>query len=149
MTYLDIESAVMEAVGSGVTGLRSVERYAGQLEADLESMAVRLPAVFLVSGGSEFSWVDGRTCRETVEFSVLLAYRISGTGGTGGATTPDNSGRELLEDLLEELTNLLVTVDGEAAERLMPVSAELLFTNRLVAVHALTFRTGFDRTFNS
>jgi hypothetical protein len=40
-------------------------------------------------------------------------------------------------------------VPAEGSERLQPVRAGLVFTNRLLSVHALEFRTGFDRTFNT
>ena len=57
-----------------------------------------------------------------------------------------SAGRGLLEEALQALACLSM---GDGAERLMPVRAELLFTNRLIAVHAIEFRTGFDRAFKT
>ncbi|KKK51620.1 hypothetical protein LCGC14_3113150 [marine sediment metagenome] len=137
MTYAEIEKTVISALKGNVPLLRSVEPYAGQLEDEIKELAVRLPAAFVVHGGSEFRWVDGASFRESVEFSVLIARRVTGT---------DSAGQELLEEALEALSFLST---GDGAERLMPVRAELLFTNRLIAVNAIEFRTGFDRAFKT
>ena len=137
MTYAEIEEAVIDALKGNVPGLRSVEPYAGQLEDEIKELAVRLPAAFVVHGGSEFRWVDGATFRENVEFSVLIARRVTGTDGAAQA---------LMEEALEALCYLNA---GDGAERLMPVRAELLFTNRLIAVNAIEFSTAFDRSFEN
>ncbi len=137
MTYAEIEKTVISALKGNVPLLRSVEPYAGQLEDEIKELAVRLPAAFVVHGGSEFRWVDGASFRESVEFSVLIARRVTGA---------DDAGQALMEEALEALSYL---DPGDGAERLMPVRAELLFTNRLLAVNAIEFRTGFDRAFKT
>lgn len=137
MTYEDLEAAVIKALGRAVPGLRSVEPYEGQLEGELEKLALRLPAAYVVHGGSEFERVDGATYRERAVVTVLLAQRVRGA---------EPADRTVLEGALGALANLSV---GESAERLAPRSRELLFTNRLVAVHALEFKAYFDRDFEN
>ncbi len=137
MTYALIETAVINELKAKVPGLRSVEAYAGQLEDELKELAVRLPAAFVVHDGSEFRWVDGATFNESVELSLLIARRITGAA---------NASQSLMEEALDALSCLSV---GDGAQRLMPVRAELLFTNRLIAVHSIHFKTGFDRAFKT
>ncbi len=137
MTYADIEEAVMGALKESVPGLRSVEPYAGQLEDEIKELALRLPAAFVVHGGSAYTWVDGAVYREQAEVSVLLARRVTGRPG------PDPT---VLDAVLEALARMPL---GDSAERLVPVSSSLVFTNRLVSVHSLEFAAGFDRVFKN
>ena len=135
MTYAGIEEAVIGALKKNVPGLRSVEPYAGQLEEEVEKLAMRFPSAYVVHGGSEFSWVDGSSYRERLDVSVLVVQRAA-----RGSTD-----RSVLEAVFEALAHLS---PGGQAERLVPVSSTLLFTNRLITVHALEFRSAFDRAFN-
>ena len=48
-----------------------------------------------------------------------------------------------------DLSRLAGLKPAEGSERLQPVRTGLVFTNRLLSVHALEFRTGFDRTFKT
>ncbi len=134
MTYSDIEEAVIDVLKENVPGIRSVEPYAGQLEDDVEKIALRMPAAYVVHGGSEFSRVDGSSYRERLDVSVLVVQRA-----VRGSTD-----RSVLEAVLASLAHLS---PGAQAERLVPVSYSLVFTNRLITVHALEFRCAFDRSF--
>ena len=136
MTYSEIEEAVIEVLKGNVPGLRSVEPYAGQLEDEIEKIAVRMPAAYVVHEGSEFLWVDGSSYRERLDVSVLVVQRAA-----RGSTD-----RSVLEAVLASLAHLS---PGGQAERLVPVSSTLVFTNRLITVHALEFRCAFDRSFGN
>ncbi len=138
MTYAEIEESVIDALKGNVPGIRSVEPYAGQLEDEIKELALRLPAAFVVHGGSAYTWVDGAVYREQAEVSVLLAQRV-----TGRREGPEPT---VLDAVLEALSHMTL---GDSAERLVPVSSSLVFINRLVAVHSLEFRAGFDRVFKN
>lgn len=133
MEYQEIEQGIISRLRAGVKELRQAEPYEGQLEEEIEKLAVRLPSAFVVHGGSEFTWVDGSSYTESADVSVLIAVR-------------SRSGRQVIEDTFEALAGLL---PAEGAERLMPQRAGIVFTNRLISVHALEFRTAFDRTFKT
>ncbi len=141
MTYAEIEGAVIDALRGNVPVLRLVEPYAGQLEEEVEKLAMRFPSAYVVHGGSEFSWVDGSSYREQLDFSVLVVQRAA-RGSTSIGHGPVD--RSVLEAVLEALAHLS---PGGQAERLVPLSYSLLFTNRLITVHALEFRCAFDRSF--
>ncbi len=137
MTYAEIEKSVIDLLKGSVQVLRLVEPYSGQLEDEIKELALRLPAAFIVHGGSAYTWVDGAVYREQAEVSVLLAQRVTGRAGPGST---------VLDAALEALAHMPL---GDSAERLVPVSSSLVFTNRLVAVHSLDFMAGFDRVFRN
>jgi hypothetical protein len=135
MTYSDLEEAVISELKKSVPALRLVEPYAGQLEEEVKELTVRLPAAFIVHDESEFIWVDGSAYREDVRLSVMVVERVARSG----------SDRAVIEAVTDALAHQGL---GLQMERLMPVRGSLLYTDRLLKVHALEFITSFDRNFN-
>ena len=133
MGYTEIEGAVIARLKSAVRELKAVDTYSGQLEAEIEKLALRLPTAFVVHGGSRFTWVDGATYRESMDISVLVVTRAG-------------SGRAVLERTIEALSGF---APAEGAERLSPARHSLISTNRLVSAHAIEFSTGIDRAFEA
>ena len=135
MTYQDIEDKIIARLKSEVPELKDVEPYAGQLEEEIKHLAVRLPAAFVVHDASTFEWIDGSSYNQAAEVDVLIAQRVDPRKGADKA-------------VVESATEALVHQDlGLQMERLMPVRQELVFTNKLIEVRGIRFRTSFDREF--
>ena len=137
MTYEDLEDKIIARVKDQVRKLKSVEAYAGQLEQEIEQLAVQVPAAFVVHLGSKFKWVDGSTYMESPEVGVLLVQRVSPSTG--------KASRAVLESTTEALTHQTLGLD---MERLMPVHQELVFTNTRIEVRSIRFQCSFDRDFS-
>ena len=137
MDFESVERALVLELKK-LSGLGSVEPYAGQLEAEVEGMALRFPAAFVLYGGSAFRELDGLNHEEEALFSVLVAARARrGTGQKAGAYAA-------LKAVLGALANNAL---GLPMERLTPVRSSLLSATGGIVIYALEFKTSYDREF--
>lgn len=138
-----VEDGIIEALRAGLTYLRTVETYAGQLEDELGMLPDGLPAAYVVYGGSAYEWVDGPTHAEAVEFSVIV---VAGALRSRQAARKDGHGAySALGDVARALTNKTL---GLSIERLRPRRAALLFVNGTAAAYEIVFGTSFDGTYD-
>ncbi|MBI4822664.1 MAG: DUF1834 family protein [Nitrospirae bacterium] len=142
MDFEQIEDKLIETLKS-IPYLKTVETYAGQLEAEIESLPIRFPACYVVYGGSNFDWLDGPNHQETVDFTVLVA----GKNLRGSSSLRKDSGGayDLINDVTATLTNKNFDLD---IERLKPMKVALVFISKTVAVYGIDFQTSFDGTYD-
>jgi phage gp37-like protein len=142
MDFEQIEDAIINGLKSGVSYLRTVETYAGQLEGDIGKLTIRFPAALVAYGGSGFKRVDGPNHQESVDFSVLVAAKD--LRGSEEAKKKSQGAYDLVKDVLAALTNRSFGLD---IERLRPVRVSLVYIGRGVAVYGMDFQTSFDATY--
>jgi phage gp37-like protein len=147
MDFEQIEDSIMDALKKDLPYLKSVETYAGQIEAEIEKLPLRSPAAYVVYGGSDLGWVDGPNYHEKVTFNVLLVtkdLRGNKAARKGGSAPGDIGAYQLIKGVLDTLTNRNFDLD---IERLQPVRVSLVFMGRTTAVYGIGFQTGFDNTY--
>lgn len=132
MKYADIEAAVIDLLRRDLPALRSVEPYAGRPVEAVAKLPRRLPAAYVIYGGSHYEPVDGLSVEQTVSFTVVLAVR---------ALDPESSPHELMGDLIVALANKNLGLD---MDRLVPVSARSTAGQNSMLVYQAEFRARFD-----
>jgi phage gp37-like protein len=141
MDFEQVEDKIIETLHKEVSYVKTVETYAGQLEADIKTLPVTFPAVFVVYGGSTFARVDGPNHQETVDFSVLVAAK----GVSNKGMRKDDKGvYEMIKAVLTALTNEDFGLD---MEKLRPLRVTPVLITKTMAVYGLDFRTSFDTTY--
>jgi len=141
MDFETIEDAIIEELKSQVAYLKTVETYAGQLEADVETLPLRFPAAYVAYGGSNFSaGAVGAGHREAAAFSVFVCARS--LRGQERARKEAGGAYDAVKDVVSALADRTF---GLEIEPLRPVRASLLFAGRETAAYALEFMTGFER----
>ena len=145
MDISTIENAIKSALASAVPALKSVTTYAGELEQKLGTMPTRLPAAYVVYGGSNFSPVDGSLHNERIRISVLIAARSlrgSEAARHGVQTpTPEQGAYELVDATLAALANKTLSL---SIEPLRPTSVELIMADNNIAIYSAEFETSAD-----
>jgi len=142
MDFEQIEDKIIDEIKSALTYVRTIETYAGQLEADIEKLPVNFPAVYVVYAGSALDWVDALNFSEAAEFSVLVCAKdVRGhkeaRKGTAGCY-------QMIRDVLSALTNNSLGLD---IEKMQPVRAALVYITKSTAVYGIDFKTNFDNTY--
>lgn len=142
MEFEQIEDRIIEELKKRVSYLETVETYAGQLQGEIASLPVKLPAAFVIYGGSEFEPVDGPNHREQPTFSVALC--ASNLRGRAEGRKDDKGAYDLVKDALRALTNKDFGLD---IERLRPVRVQLLIANETMTMYGIDLMAGFDTTY--
>ena len=77
MIFDDIENAIIEEVKTGMTDVKTVESYAGQMELadDIEKLPITFPAVFVSLVEMPLDRLDNIAFNEQPEFALLLCYK--------------------------------------------------------------------------
>jgi len=138
-----IEDKIIAELNSYIPYVETVDSYAGQLDQDLKSMPMKLPAIFVSYGGSTFEWIDGPNHRETVDFSILVAAKNA--RGEKSARKAAYGCYQMINDVLVVLTNMDFGLD---IEKLVPKRTSLIFAGRTIVVYGIDFQASFDTTFN-
>jgi phage gp37-like protein len=144
MDFETIEDKITDTLKADISYLRTVETYAGQTEIDVEKLAVRFPAAFVIYRGSNFEWKDDRNHKETVEFRVLVAARgLRGDAATRkGSDAPGDIGAyRMVKDVLTALANKDFGLD---IEKMKPLNTSLVLSKSGVSVYSVDFQTGFN-----
>lgn len=147
MDFETIEDKIIETLKQGIPELKTIETYAGQLEAEIEKLPVRFPACYVVYGGSGFDFIDGPNHQETTEFSIIVCARNlrgSEAARKGGATPGEYGVYDLIKGVLDTLTNKKFGLD---MERLKPLRTSLILMTKTIAVYGIDFQTSFDKTY--
>lgn len=143
MDFETIEDKITGTLKADIPYMRTVETYAGQTEIDVEKLAVRFPAAFVIYRGSNFEWKDNRNHKETVAFRVLVAARsLRGNAATRkGSDAPGDVGAyRMVKDVLTALANKDFGLD---IEKMRPLSTSLVLSRGGVSVYRMDFQTGF------
>ena len=146
MTFVDIEKAIITAL-QGLTYLKNVETYAGQLEKEITELPKGFPAAYVAYEGSQFQWVDGENWQELPTFKVLIAarsYRIVSGVNEDVRENADTGAYRTITDVLDTLTNQTFGLD---IYKLRPVKTELVFISKTTAIYGIDFTTMFDTTY--
>lgn len=137
MKFMDIEDSIISTLRRDLPALRMVEAYAGQLEGEIEKLPVRLPAAFVVYGGSDYSDIDGLSIRERALFSILVAGRM-GSGVEGACA--------MAGTVLATLANNAL---GLEMERLAPERMRLVHHWSGTAVYGIELHADFDTEYGN
>jgi len=148
MNFEDIEDAIIARIQEQLTYLKTVETYAGQLEADIEGIPVRYPAAFVTYGGSDMTGVDTSPLyAEKPRFGVLCC--ASNVRGITEAVKGDDAGTkgayDIVNDVLKALVNRKLGLD---MEKLRPVKCDRVYVGESVAVYAIEVETDFDTDYS-
>jgi phage gp37-like protein len=138
-----VEDAIIERLRDQVPTLRTVETYAGQLEVDLRRLPFRLPAGFVLYGGSDYSPVDGPNHLERAFFTVYLAARS--LRGQEDARKGDEGAYALVKAVLKALVNRNF---GLPIEALRPMALRLQMATETLVLYALDLQTEFDTQYS-
>jgi phage gp37-like protein len=141
-SFKDIEDGLLAALRENMPYLRTVKTYAGELEADIESLPVKFPAAFVVYGGSDFDLIDGPGHQESATFSVLAAARS--LRSEERARKKDHGAYDIITDVKAALTNRRLGLD---MEKLRPFRTSLVYAGRTVVVYGIDFGTSFDSAY--
>lgn len=144
MNFVDVEGAITTAVREALPYVRTVETYAGQLEGEIETLALPFPAIFVVYGGSSFEWVDGRSYNEMSEFSVIVAAK--NLKGSENLRNGEHGCYRMIADVLAALAHKNLGL--AAIEPIKPVSVSLKSISKTAAAYEIDFRTRFDIDFS-
>lgn len=143
-SFPDIEDAIIASIKDNVPAIKTVETWAGQIDAELNRLPVRLPAVYVAYGGSAFSGVDGPSHRENAEFTVIVASR--NMRGDDAARKDAGGAYEIVQSVLGAIANEDFGYAG--IERLVPVRVSLIRASHGMAVYGIGFRTAFDTQYS-
>lgn len=142
MDFESIEDGIIAELKSKLPYVRSVEPYAGQLEADIEKLPISFPAIFVAYGESALEWVDGPNFNEVPRFSVLVAAK--NLKGNKAVRKDDGGCYQMIKDVLKTLTNNKLNLE---MEKLQPVRVSLVFISKSIAIYGVDFQTNFDTTY--
>lgn len=132
MNLHEIETGILDALDGSVPSLMGASPYAGEFEEVAERLPMRLPAAYVLYGGSEFSRLDGYDTEERAVFTVLLAC---------GATSGSKGVYALLPEVLGALANNDLGLDMEP---LNPEKITLVHGTEGLLVYGIKFTAGFD-----
>jgi phage gp37-like protein len=142
MDFIDIETAIKEAVAARMAYTKLVETYAGQLEGEMEKLPIAFPVVFVAYGGSTLTWVDGRSFNDTPVFQVIVAARdLRGPRDLKGG---EYGCYRMIKDVLAAVSN---ETFGLEMLPMKPVKVSLIFISRTMAAYGIDFHTSFDTSF--
>ncbi|MBI5634860.1 MAG: DUF1834 family protein [Nitrospirae bacterium] len=143
MDFEQVEDAIIAEIQTAMPDLGTCETYAGQLEGDLNNLAITYPAVFVSYGGSMLDWIDMINFNEAVVFNLLVcAENLRGQEAARKDT--DTGAYKMIRDVLTALTNKDL---GLSIEKLKPVKVSLLFITKSIAVYGIEFQTNFDNAY--
>ncbi len=146
MTFSDIESAIITAI-EGLTYLKNVETYAGQLDKEIGELPKGFPAAYVAFQGSQYQWVDGENWQELPTFKVLIcarSYRVISGVNEDVRENPDTGAYKVITDVLTTLTNATFGLD---IYKLRPVKSELILMTKTTAIYGIDFTTMFDTAY--
>jgi len=143
MDFEQVEDKMKAEIQAKMSYVKTVESYAGQLEQDIRQLTIPLPAIFIVYGGSTFTWVDGPNHNEDVVFSVLVASK--NVRGEKEARKAADGCYQMINDVLVALTNQTFSLQ---IEKLVPVRTSLVHVSKTIVIYGIDFKTNFDTTFS-
>ncbi len=130
MKYKDVKDGIVAELKDHAPVFKTVEAYIGQLDEKIKSLAFRKPAAFVTRGETEYDWVDGDSYNEQDRISIIIA------------TLPKDMD-EMEDAVLAALVHK--NLGFSAMEMLVPTGSSPIFSNKLLVVRALEFKTAFDR----
>lgn len=136
MDVSTLEDALLKTIRDARLDVETVERYAGQLEQEIDEMPFGASAIFAMYDGSDLERGDNRTFFETCALSTVVACR--NLSGRGDAQVDAYA---LLRQLRELLTNHRL---GLEIEPLTPKRVELVFVSGELCVYGIRWETWFE-----
>lgn len=141
MDFEQIEDKIILQIKSSLTYARTVETYAGQMDADIEKLPMIYPAVLVAYGGSKMDWIDNQNFNESCTFTIFACAK--NLKGSKEARKTDGC-YKMLKDILTALTNKNLGLD---IERLTPLQVSFVYVSKTIAVYSIDFQAGFDNTY--
>jgi len=143
VTFEQIEDAVMARIKTEMPYVKTVETYAGQLEGEIEKLAIPFPAVFVVYGGSDYQWVDGKSFNDAPGLSVIIAAKD--LRGSEDLRKGQYGCYRMIRDVLKTVASQTFGFD---IWPMKPVKVSLILISRIMAAYGIDFQTGFDTEFD-
>ncbi len=143
MDFEQIEDAIINEIKDNIDYVRTVETYAGQLEARIEELPILYPAIFTTYSGSQYEWVDGNNYNEKDVFTVIVAsknlmgHKVMLKGSSGCY--------KMIKDVLSKITGNNFGLD---IERMKPRETRLLYISQTIALYGIEFQTNFDKAYS-
>lgn len=141
MDFEQIEDKIITEIKNTLSGVKTVETYAGQLDGEIEKMPIIYPAVFVAYGGSKLDWIDNQNFNETCTFTIFAAAK--NLKGNEAARKSEGC-YKMIKDILTTLTNKNLGLD---IEKLVPQQVSFIFVSKVIAVYGIDFQTNFDNTY--
>ena len=142
MDFEQIENAIVNQLKASIAYVKTIETYAGQLEADIEKLPIQFPAIYTVYAGSQLDWVDGPTYNEICSFSIIVLAK--NLRGKEALRKDAQSCYQMIQDVLAAVANKNFSLD---IEKMKPVSVSLLFVSGIAAAYTIEFQTNFDKIY--
>ncbi|GAB62649.1 MAG: DUF1834 family protein [Candidatus Jettenia sp.] len=144
MDFEQIEDKIITELKTRITYARTVETYAGQLEAKIEELPIQYPALYVTYAGSQFDWIDNEAnYNEVAVFNILAANKnLKGQE----AVRKDGAGGvyKLIKDVTKYITNQNFGLD---IERMQLTEVQFVFTSQTITVYGIGFQTNFDTVY--
>ena len=132
MQYMEIMSAIADALRKDIPSLRDVQIFEGDLSGTIGRLPVRPPAAYISHEGSEYEAVDEVTTAEGALISVMIASRPQGPGGPEA------------DDLCSKVMGLLSgNTLGLEIRPLAPLRTSLVKSSDALVIHAMRFRASW------
>jgi phage gp37-like protein len=138
MTIAEIENALLQRVRDHLPEVETVERYAGQLEQEIDEMPFGSSAVFALYDGSDMTRADNQFFFDNAAISTVIACR--NLSGRGNAQVDAYA---LFAQVRDLLTNQKL---GLEIEPLTPTRIELVFVSGPLCVYGIRWQTAFEYT---
>jgi phage gp37-like protein len=134
-----IEDGLITAIKAGVPVLKTVETYAGQLEADIKTLPTRCPAVYVMFSGfaTAFDEYGAKTFKP--RFTVLVASKD--LRGQKQARRKEGGAYDIILALLALLEDETLEL---AIEPLSVQSCSQVFVSGSLAVYGLEYQTDYQ-----
>ena len=142
MDFEQIENAIITRLKTNLAYVKTIETYAGQLEANIETFLIQFPAIYTIYAKSQFDWVDGRSQSELCTFGVIVVTK--NLRGKESLRKDTQAGYQLIKDVLASLTNQNFGLD---IDLMKPVEVSLLFVTEIIAAYTIEFQTSFDKIY--
>lgn len=144
MDFEQIENKIITELKTKITYARTVETYAGQLEAKIDELPIQYPALYVVYAGSQCDWIDNEAnYNEIATFNILAATK--NLKGQEAARKDETTGvYKLIKDVMKYITNKNFGLD---IERMRLTEVQFVFTSQMITVYGIGFQTNFDNIF--
>lgn len=144
MDFEQIENKIVEQLKANIPYARTIETYAGQLEADIELLPIQFPACYVMYGGSQLAWVDGQANYNEVDIFTVLACAKNLRGNEAVRKDTSVGCYKLIKDVLAQIANKNFGLD---IEKMRPTEIRLVYISKIIAIYGIEFQTNFDKTY--
>lgn len=134
-----VKTLAIAALKAGVTSVKAVEPFAGQIEDAIEGRTARFPLLAVLFTGEDFEWLDGPSHHETNEYSVgIFVHSLR------GAADLDEQSEQLVRDVKQRLVNVRL---ADNLEPVRPLLVRLVYANATTRVYAFDFSVALDQQY--